>query len=95
MWIYPFNLKAIEISKDNDGDVIMVSEDNVNNDDGDKTVENDIQPVQQSSSNASFTTEQEQLYKCRYEEGYNIFIDVDYVRWLKLHHPESCPNGII
>ena len=101
--IYPFNPKAIEVSKDDDGIVVVsegnmhngdvvVSEGNVDNDDNDKTVENDTDKVQQSSPNASFTVEQEQLFKHRFEEGYNIFIDADYVRWLKLHHPESCPN---
>ena len=89
--VYPFNPKAIEVSKDDDGDVAVVSEDNVDND-SDIAVENDTDEVQQSSPNVSFTVEQEQLFKCCFKEGYNIFIDADYVRWLKLHHPESCPN---
>ena len=78
------------MSKD-DGDIAVVSEGNVDND-SDIAVENDTDEVQQSSPNVSFTVEQEQLFKCCFKEGYNIFIDADYVRWLKLHHPESCPN---
>ena len=89
--VYPFNPKAIEVSKDDDGDIAVVSEGNVDTD-SDITVENDTDEVQQSFPNASFTVEQEQLFKCHFEKGYNIFIDGDYVRWLKLHHPESCPN---
>ena len=90
MWVHPFNPKAIEVSKD-DGDIALILEGNVDND-SDIAVENDTDEVQQSSPNARFTIEQEQLFKCCFEEGYNIFIDADYVRWLKLHHPESCPN---
>ena len=89
--VYPFNPKAIEVSKDDDGDIAVVSEGNVDTD-CDITVENDTDEVQQSFPNASFTVEQDQLFKCHFEKGYNIFIDADYVRWLKLHHPESCPN---
>ena len=38
-----------------------------------------------------FTDEQLELFQRRYEEGYNIYIDHNYVRWLELHHPESLP----
>ena len=27
--------------------------------------------------------------KKRYEEGYDLFIDADYVRWIKIHHPDT------
>ena len=27
----------------------------------------------------------------RFQEGYDLFIDADYVRWLELHHPEALP----
>ena len=42
--VYPFNPKAIEVSKDDDGDVAVVSEGNVDND-SDITVENDTDEV--------------------------------------------------
>ena len=71
--IYPFNSKAIELSEEDDSDLV-VSDDEVDNDDNDKTVENNMDKVQQSSSNASVTVEQEQLFKRRFEEGYNIAI---------------------
>jgi len=28
------------------------------------------------------------LFQRRYEEGYNLYIDADYIRWLRLHHLE-------
>ena len=37
-----------------------------------------------------FTVEQELLFQKRYDEGYNLAIDSDYVCWLRFHHPESC-----
>jgi len=35
-----------------------------------------------------FTADQEALFKRRFEEQYDVFIDEDYVRWLNLNHPE-------
>ena len=34
------------------------------------------------------TPEQEALFKRRFEEGYDVYIDKDYIRWIKLNHPE-------
>jgi len=36
-----------------------------------------------------FSAEQEGHFQRRYDEGYNLLIDRDYVRWLKVNHPES------
>ena len=41
------------------------------------------------SKPAEFTDEQEQLYQKRYDEGYNLTVDSEYLRWLKFHHAES------
>ena len=30
-----------------------------------------------------------ELYTKGFEEGYDLFVDSDYVNWLKLYHPES------
>ena len=54
---------------------------NSNNDDG-------IDSTFGGGSN-SFTAEQEELFKRRYEEGYDLFNDADYVRWIKLHYPDK------
>jgi len=35
-----------------------------------------------------FTPEQEILFKRRYEEGYDMYIDADYIKCMKLNHPE-------
>ena len=37
----------------------------------------------------NFTTEQEELFKKRYEEGYDLFIDADNVKWIKIHYPDT------
>ena len=29
-----------------------------------------------------------------YEEGYNIYIDQDYVGWVELYHPNSLPADL-
>jgi hypothetical protein len=39
----------------------------------------------------SFTLEQSRRYQTRYEEGYDVGGDVDYINWLKLNHPETVP----
>ena len=36
-----------------------------------------------------FTAAQEELFKKRYKEGYDLFIDADYVTWIKIHHPDT------
>ena len=33
----------------------------------------------------------EELFKKRYEEGYNIYDDPNYVSWLTKNHPETVP----
>ena len=38
-----------------------------------------------------FTSEQEELYRCRYEEGYHLY-DPVYVTWLEENHPETVPS---
>ena len=40
----------------------------------------------------SFTPKQLELFQQRFEEGYNIFHDKDYVCWLKHYHPEAVTN---
>ena len=45
------------------------------------------------STTASFTDEQERRFQIRFEEGFNVFTDDDYVSWLEIHHPESLPHS--
>ena len=39
----------------------------------------------------SFTIEQCRRYEIRYEEGYDVCGDADYMNWLKINHPEAVP----
>ena len=39
-----------------------------------------------------FTPEQLRRFQIRYEEGFNVYTDPDYVKWLELYHPESLPS---
>ena len=40
----------------------------------------------------SFTPKQLELFQHRFEEGYDVLHDKDYVRWLKHYHPGSVTN---
>ena len=37
-----------------------------------------------------FSAEKEQLYEKRFENGYDLYTNNSYVKWLRLYHPESC-----
>ena len=39
----------------------------------------------------TFTSEQLDRFKIRYEEGYDVYEDSDYVKWLELNHSEAVP----
>ena len=52
--------------------------------------ESDVVPP---TSTALFTEEQERRFRIRFEEGFNVFMDDDYVRWLEIHHLESLPHS--
>ena len=43
------------------------------------------------SSSLTFTPEQLDRFQIRYEEGCDVYLDSDYVRWLQLNHPEALP----
>jgi len=52
--------------------------------------ESGTRPITQMDSvtrNSSFSAAQEALYQRHVEEGCDLFIDLDYVRWLHLYHP--------
>ena len=63
-----------------------------NTSDGNSSSHDFISP---NSSDADFTEIQECLFQKRYEECYNIFTDEDYVRWLKLYHPQFLPDEVL
>ena len=39
-----------------------------------------------------FSEEQIHLFQIRFENGYNLFIDKDYVAWVNIHHPDFLPS---
>ncbi len=43
-------------------------------------------------SGLQFTSDQISVFEKRYEEGYDIFVDQDYVAWLRLNHPQVVPS---
>ena len=36
-----------------------------------------------------YTSEQIRLFKTRYENGFDVFMDTEYLNWLRLNHPED------
>ena len=42
----------------------------------------------------SLNEEQLALFKQRFKNGYNLYMDSDYVTWLHIHHPESLPEDL-
>ena len=44
------------------------------------------------SSVSQFSEAQTMLFTERYENGYNIYTDTEYVAWLQEFHPESTPS---
>ena len=47
-----------------------------------------------STSGDQFTANQQMIkIQQRFEEGYNILIEPEYVQWLEIHHPEALPAG--
>ena len=47
------------------------------------------------SRDISFTPKQLELFEQRYENGYDLYTDVDYVAWLMECHPEDVPDEIL
>lgn len=43
----------------------------------------------------SFTPKQLELFEQQYENGYDLYTDVDYVTWLMEYHPEDVPDEIL
>ena len=39
-----------------------------------------------------FSIEQEESFQKRFDEGYNLYIDPNYVEWLAVNHPEALPD---
>ena len=106
--VCPFNRTAIKCmgSGDNEtldneqGDEGNLSDDNPSNHEegrfndclGDLDLEEDL--GQSFDQYSQFTPLEEELFKTRYENGYDLFIDPIYVSWLAVNHPEALPEDL-
>ena len=43
---------------------------------------------------STFTSAQLVHFEERYSNGYDIFVDKDYVKWLSLYHPKALPDDL-
>ena len=83
--IHPFNREAIptthEVTAENTQPSDPASDERVC-----------IPQVQSSEVAPQFTSKQIEVFNTRFEEGYNIYSDADYVSWLRLNHPTAVPH---
>ena len=93
--VYPFNSSAIKVPSLQSGssNTAVEGKPPCSNDEGSPATEisstyNDV-PVDTDAEPSDFNAEQQQLYKKRFDEGYNLYIDPDYTRWLRMYHSES------
>ena len=83
--IHPFNHNAIPILEE-------VHHIDVDAEDELKHDGMDDEPRDNEVEEQQFTYDQISLFQRRYEEGFDIFEDEDYVTWLRLNHPEAVPS---
>ena len=83
--IYPFNRNAIPILEE-------VQHIDVDAEDELKHDGMDDEPRDNEVEEQQFTYDQISLFQRRYEEGFDVFEDQDYVTWLRLNHPEAVPS---
>ena len=41
----------------------------------------------------SFSNEKEELFRRRFDEGYDVYDDNEYILWLRSHHPNALPSS--
>ena len=94
-----FNCSAIKVPSLQSGrsNTAVEGKPPCSNDEGSPATEisstyNDV-PMDTDAEPSDFNAEQQQLYKKRFDEGYNLYIDPDYTRWLRMYHPESYPSS--
>ena len=103
--VYPFNRTAIKCmprSGDDEtldteqGDEGDLSGDNLSNqEEGGVDYSGDLDPEEDLSPSFNlFTPLEEELFKTRYENGYDLLIDPNYVSWLGINHPEALPENL-
>ena len=87
--VYPFNCSAIKVPESKKDASTSVKSNTGGNTEttGDGIAEEDAARSEVVKPKP-FTAEQETLFKRRFEEGYDVYIDKDYIRWINLNHPE-------
>lgn len=50
--------------------------------------------AENSLTESMFTNDQLVLFEERYSNGYDIFVDKDYIKYLSLYHPEALPDDL-
>ena len=103
--IHPFNPNAISIlpcppgvddnsedESDSDEDM-KLDDDNGGSINGDGGTPNPGDNPSNSKS-ISFSPQQIELFTTRYENGYDIYTDADYVTWLAGYHPDALPDYV-
>jgi len=87
--VYPFNSAAIQSGNSSAAKEGEPSWSNGEVPPATKTSSTHTDLPMVANSPSGFRVEQQQLYKKRFNEGYNLLIDP---RWLGLYHPEFCPS---
>ena len=95
--IYPFNPSAITVQESESSSSKSGENSVCGNTEFCTTVSDDIEDnaVEVALTPASFSAEQEALFATRYEEGYDVYTDKDYITWIKLNHPELNINLLV
>ena len=89
--ICPYNSEAVKM--DPDGEVEVVKADTVRDSSG-VNLNNGRENGEASCMSSSFSPEQVTLFNLHYENGYDLFVDSDYVSWLLETHPEDVPADL-
>ena len=49
--------------------------------------------ISRSAHHSSSSELSEELFRRRFEEGYDVYDDNEYILWLRSHHPNALPNS--
>ena len=84
--IYPFNPQVIDCSISTENPEASLTRPS----DEQTETENGLMENGDENTVTEFSTEQEQRFQTRFEEGYDL-MDSEYLRWLEINHPDSVP----
>ena len=108
--IHPFNRNAIPtLSSGNDSDASDTEITPEDNSDPSSTITDPCDGAQNTNNTTTpaptpslpqiqlpdFSDEEVALFERRYEEGYDVYLDEQYVAWLELFHPGVVPSNMV